>query len=82
MPLLTVNGVTGSRDHIAVAGRLVRTLPGGRAEGVEGAAHHPDVEHRRPRLPPVRFPEGPSGLRDRADKAAGIIAVARPALPS
>ncbi|MCG3041499.1 alpha/beta hydrolase [Streptomyces sp. S1A] len=45
VPLLAINGAIDSHDHIAMAERLVRTVPGGRAETIEGAAHYPNMEN-------------------------------------
>ena len=43
-PLLAVNGGIDSADHIGMAERLVRLVPGGRAATVEGTAHYPNME--------------------------------------
>ncbi|MEV5987753.1 alpha/beta hydrolase [Streptomyces sp. NPDC052051] len=44
VPLLAVNGGSDSADHIGMAERLVRLVPGGRAATVEDTAHYPNME--------------------------------------
>ncbi|MFM9370821.1 alpha/beta fold hydrolase [Streptomyces sp. Da 82-17] len=43
-PVLAVNGALASTDHLAMADRLVRTVPDGRSATVEGTAHYPNLE--------------------------------------
>ncbi|MBA0050941.1 alpha/beta hydrolase [Streptomyces sp. AJS327] len=44
VPTLAVNGALDSPDHVGMAERLARTVPGGRAVSLDGAAHYPNME--------------------------------------
>ncbi|OKJ35050.1 alpha/beta fold hydrolase [Streptomyces sp. CB01580] len=44
VPVLAINGALDVSDHIAMAERLVHTVPNGRAVSVENAAHFPNME--------------------------------------
>ncbi|MFJ6793957.1 alpha/beta fold hydrolase [Streptomyces sp. NPDC091268] len=49
VPALAVNGALDATDHLDMAARLLRPLPGGRSVSVPGAAHYPNMED------PARF---------------------------
>lgn len=44
VPVLAINGAIDSSDHLAMAERLVRTVPDGRATAIENTAHYPNME--------------------------------------
>ena len=44
VPLLAINGDLDSADHIAMAGRLARTVACGQATTIPGTAHYPNME--------------------------------------
>jgi pimeloyl-ACP methyl ester carboxylesterase len=44
VPLLAINGGLDSPDHIAMAGRLARTVARGNATTITGTAHYPNME--------------------------------------
>ncbi|MEV5311093.1 alpha/beta hydrolase [Streptomyces sp. NPDC052610] len=44
VPVLAVHGGLDSDDHLRMADRLVRSVPGARAVTVDGAAHYPGME--------------------------------------
>ncbi|MFC7303829.1 alpha/beta fold hydrolase [Streptomyces monticola] len=44
VPVLAVNGALDSDDHLAMAERLARIVPEGRATSIEGTAHYPNME--------------------------------------
>ncbi|WP_424863804.1 alpha/beta fold hydrolase [Streptomyces sp. MMS24-I29] len=44
VPVLAINGALDVSDHIAMAERLVHTVPNGRAVSVENTAHFPNME--------------------------------------
>ncbi|MCF6468129.1 alpha/beta hydrolase [Nonomuraea sp. MG754425] len=44
VPVLAVHGAEDSADHLSMAERLVRTVPGGRSVSIDGAAHYPNME--------------------------------------
>ncbi|MEU6578001.1 alpha/beta hydrolase [Streptomyces sp. NPDC046805] len=44
VPVLAVHGAVDAPDSIAMAERLVRTVPDGRSVTIEGAGHYPNME--------------------------------------
>ncbi|MET9497833.1 alpha/beta hydrolase [Streptomyces sp. NPDC006552] len=44
VPVLAINGALDGSDHIAMAERLVRAVPDGRAVSLENTAHFPNME--------------------------------------
>lgn len=44
VPVLAVHGALDSPDHVAMAGRVVRTAPDARAVTIDGASHYPNLE--------------------------------------
>ncbi|MGW5482772.1 alpha/beta fold hydrolase [Streptomyces sp. NPDC004008] len=56
VPACAINGAVDAPDHLAMADRLMKLVPGGRTVTVPDAAHHPNREN------PPGFNDGPTSF--------------------
>ncbi|MET9657595.1 hypothetical protein [Streptomyces sp. NPDC006510] len=56
VPVCAINGALNAPDHLAMAGRLAKLVPGGHTATVPAAAHHPSMES------PARFGAEPTSF--------------------